>query len=127
MMISMVIGRHRRWAVLAVINLKGGTSKTTSAVFLAHVLREQGQRVLLVDADPAGTRCAAPSTRSASWATDCAPGSGDSTPYPPTSPAATATTSPNKPANWSSASLATDLRPSRRSGVGTEKPTVTES
>ncbi len=55
MMISMVIGRHRRWVVLAVINLKGGTSKTTSAVFLAHVLREQGQRVLLVDADPQGS------------------------------------------------------------------------
>lgn len=38
--------------ILAFINLKGGTTKTTSAVFAAHVLHEQGRRVLLVDADP---------------------------------------------------------------------------
>jgi len=41
--------------VLAVINLKGGTGKTISAVFLAHVLRELGLKVLLVDADVQGT------------------------------------------------------------------------
>src|SRR3954464_1851606 len=38
--------------VLAVVNRKGGTSKTTTAVFLAHALREQGKSVILVDADP---------------------------------------------------------------------------
>lgn len=38
--------------VLAVVNRKGGSTKTTSAAFLAHVLYEQGYRVLLVDADP---------------------------------------------------------------------------
>lgn len=37
---------------LAVANLKGGSSKTTTCVFLAHALHEQGRRVLLVDADP---------------------------------------------------------------------------
>lgn len=41
--------------VIAVVNLKGGTSKTTTAVFLAHALHEQGRRVLLVDADPQGS------------------------------------------------------------------------
>lgn len=55
MMIIMGIGRHHRRAVIAVINLKGGTSKTTSAVFLAHALHEQGRKVLLVDADPQGS------------------------------------------------------------------------
>lgn len=39
-------------AVLAVVNRKGGTSKTTTAVFLAHAFHEQGRAVLLVDADP---------------------------------------------------------------------------
>src|SRR4051794_4586212 len=39
-------------AVLAVVNRKGGTSKTTTAVFLSHALHEQGRAVLLVDADP---------------------------------------------------------------------------
>lgn len=48
----MSIGKHYRQAVLAVINLKGGTSKTTTAVFLAHALHEQGRTVALVDADP---------------------------------------------------------------------------
>jgi len=38
--------------VLAVVNLKGGTGKTTSAAFVAHALHEQGLRVLVVDADP---------------------------------------------------------------------------
>ena len=40
---------------LAVVNLKGGTGKTITAVFLAHVLHELGQRVLLVDADRQGS------------------------------------------------------------------------
>lgn len=48
----MNIGRHHKRAIIAVVNLKGGTSKTTSAVFLAHALAEQGRSVLLVDADP---------------------------------------------------------------------------
>ena len=38
--------------ILTVANLKGGTSKTTSAAFLAHALAERGRRVLVVDADP---------------------------------------------------------------------------
>jgi chromosome partitioning protein len=41
--------------ILAVVNLKGGTSKTTTAVFLAHALHEQGRRVMMVDADPQGS------------------------------------------------------------------------
>jgi chromosome partitioning protein len=40
---------------IALLNLKPGTGKTTSAVWLAHVFAEAGQRVLLVDADPAGS------------------------------------------------------------------------
>ena len=38
--------------VIPVIGFKGGTSKTTSAVFLAHAFHELGRLVLLVDADP---------------------------------------------------------------------------
>jgi chromosome partitioning protein len=38
--------------VLAVVNRKGGSTKTTSSAFLAHALYEQGYRVLLVDSDP---------------------------------------------------------------------------
>jgi chromosome partitioning protein len=41
--------------VVAVVNLKGGSGKTTSAVFLAHEWAARGRRVLLVDADPQGT------------------------------------------------------------------------
>lgn len=37
---------------LSVVNLKGGSGKTTSAVFIAHALQERGEQVLLVDADP---------------------------------------------------------------------------
>lgn len=37
---------------MVVANLKGGTGKTTTAVFVAHALNERGKRVLLVDADP---------------------------------------------------------------------------
>ncbi|MCA1695894.1 MAG: ParA family protein [Actinobacteria bacterium] len=41
-----------RVIVVAVVNTKGGSSKTTTAVFLAHAMHEQGRRVALVDADP---------------------------------------------------------------------------
>lgn len=40
---------------LAVVNLKGGTTKTTSAAFLLHALAESGVSVLGVDADPQGS------------------------------------------------------------------------
>src|SRR6516164_6189593 len=40
---------------VAFVNLKPGSGKTTSAVWLAHVLAEAGHAVLLVDADPAGS------------------------------------------------------------------------
>jgi chromosome partitioning protein len=39
---------------VALVNLKPGTGKTTSAVWLAHVFSETGH-VLLVDADPSGS------------------------------------------------------------------------
>jgi chromosome partitioning protein len=40
---------------VAFVNLKPGTGKTTSAVWLAHALAEAGHKVLLVDADPAAS------------------------------------------------------------------------
>ena len=40
---------------LALANLKPGTGKTTSAVWLAHVFAQLGNSVLLVDADPTGS------------------------------------------------------------------------
>ena len=40
---------------VALLNLKPGTGKTTSAVWLAHIFVEAGQHVLLVDADPSGS------------------------------------------------------------------------
>ena len=40
---------------VALLNLKPGTGKTTSAVWLAHIFVEAGKRVLLVDADPSGS------------------------------------------------------------------------
>jgi chromosome partitioning protein len=40
---------------LALANLKPGTGKTTSAVWLAHVFAQAGNSVLLVDADPTGS------------------------------------------------------------------------
>ena len=40
---------------LALANLKPGTGKTTSAVWLAHVFARAGNSVLLVDADPSGS------------------------------------------------------------------------
>src|ERR1700745_1200581 len=39
---------------LAILNLKGGTGKTTSSVFLAAALQRR-ERTLLVDADPQGS------------------------------------------------------------------------
>ncbi len=39
---------------LAVVNLKGGTGKTTSAVYLSLALAQHG-RTLLIDADPQGS------------------------------------------------------------------------
>jgi len=40
---------------VALANLKPGTGKTTSAVWLAHIFAQAGNRVLLVDADPSGS------------------------------------------------------------------------
>jgi len=40
---------------VALLNLKPGTGKTTSAVWLAHIFAQAGKSVLLVDADPSGS------------------------------------------------------------------------
>lgn len=49
------VSRFAGMRTLALLNLKPGTGKTTSAVWLAHALAERGRRVLLVDADPAAS------------------------------------------------------------------------
>ena len=41
--------------ILAVLNQKGGSGKTTVAVHLAMAWVRQGARVLLIDADPQGS------------------------------------------------------------------------
>lgn len=41
--------------VIPVVNLKGGTSKTTTAAYVAHALHESGWAVFGVDADPQGS------------------------------------------------------------------------
>lgn len=51
--------------IIGVLNQKGGVGKTTIAVNMAAVLALQGQRVLLVDADPQGSSLAWSSAREA--------------------------------------------------------------
>ncbi len=41
--------------VIAVLNQKGGSGKTTIAIHLAHALKLAGSKVLLVDSDPQGS------------------------------------------------------------------------
>ncbi len=41
--------------VIALVNLKGGSAKTTSTAFLAHALAERGRHVVVIDADPQGS------------------------------------------------------------------------
>src|SRR3954447_10272601 len=65
---------HDQRAVLAVVNRKGGTSKTTTAVFLAHGLHEQGKSVILVDADPQASAL--------SWSETAAAVGGEGFPFP---------------------------------------------
>ena len=44
-------GARRQPRVVAVVNLKGGTGKTTTAAFLGHAWAAAGKRVTFVDAD----------------------------------------------------------------------------
>ena len=45
----------RKTKVLAVLNQKGGSGKTTIAINLAHAFQRLGNDVLIVDTDPQGT------------------------------------------------------------------------
>lgn len=40
---------------IAVVNLKGGSSKTTSTAYLAHAFAASGSDVLVIDSDPQGS------------------------------------------------------------------------
>lgn len=55
--------------VIAVVNLKGGAGKTTTAVWTAHALHERGIRPLLIDADP--QRSAQRWCETAAWPLAC--------------------------------------------------------
>lgn len=41
--------------IITVMNLKGGSAKTTSTAYLAHAYAQAGRRVLIIDADPQGS------------------------------------------------------------------------
>lgn len=66
------VGPALAW-VVAVVNLKGGSGKTTTAMHLAAAWHEAGERVMVIDADPQGSAVA--------WASDCAE-TGTSLPWP---------------------------------------------
>ncbi len=57
------VGSGRAW-VVAVVNLKGGSGKTTTAMHLAAAWHGRGERAVVIDADPQGSAVA--------WASDCA-------------------------------------------------------
>ena len=41
--------------VIAILNPKGGTGKTSTVVNLGHGLAREGHRVLIIDTDPQGS------------------------------------------------------------------------